>query len=952
MTPGARVGAYRLLEKLGEGGMGVVFKAQDERRSRLVALKVASPAVARDEVLRKRFAREARAAARVASPHVASVIDVGEHEGLPFIVLELLPGGSLGDVVKRDGPLPWRRAAERGLQIARGLQAIHAAGLVHRDLKPDNVLLDASGVCKITDFGLVGVTDEAGMTLTRDLTQTGEILGTVAFMSPEQADGKRAGSEADVYALGATLYYLLSGKTLFAGSGLMLLKKILMDTPIPLAKAAPGVPVELVAVVERMLAKDPAARGNAARAASDLTGLLAARRTAPRRSAALGIMAALAAAGAVVVLASSRRGTKESPPLPPPPAPRPVVESSIACADSATAEYAEKIRFSRDRRLRLVRVFGSSVRTGSAWIPALTFSPDGKRVAIASGRQVHEFDAGSGRELAEHPTPGEEETRVAWRGDLIAASTRAHAAHLWNVKAGQHLRLQHGGEVRDVDFSPDGRSVVTASRDASVTLWETATGKRSWTKTHGAPVETARFARSGDLVASGDGQGVVKLRDARTGKEVGTVPVAPGIAIRSISFSADDRAIVAAGDAKEIFVLDTGTARRVQTIEVSSGAGIPCVACSPVDADVVASVSTDGFVRLTRISDGHEVASGDLRTRGLAVAWSPDGLGLATSGENTTWRLWTVSADRRLVEVDPPQGRHTDAPLTVHFASGGPRFVTAGRDGTARLWDTRLSSSVSMFGKPRTWSCKGAVFMPGERRVLVGCVENDKGGGMMGIWDPAERESTTLENELEKCGYIVDAARGGRIAFTADTEGIHAWNLSEDRYEFKNFTGSSTHNLKAIACSRDGSRVLVAGEILGLWTLPGSAVEHVSQRTAYSAAFLGEDGKRFLVAFEDGSVELHDQGGRSHVSLRPHAGSASLVCASPDGSLALSAGTDGNVRLWSMSKKMEEGDAPLDELDLGPATDVAKCGEFTPDGRTVVIGTYRGLILEYDVRAP
>ncbi|HZU95742.1 MAG TPA: serine/threonine-protein kinase, partial [Planctomycetota bacterium] len=324
MTPGARVGAYRLLEKLGQGGMGVVFKARDERQGRLVALKIASPVLARDPVLRSRFAREARAAAAVESAHVASVIEVGEHEGRPFIVLELLPGGSLGDRVKRDGPLPWQRVVEYGVQIARGLQAIHAAGLVHRDLKPDNVLLDASGTCKITDFGLVGLTDEAGMTVTRELTQTGEILGTVAFMSPEQADGKKAGPEADVYALGATLHYLSSGRPPFEGTGLMLLKKILMDTPVPLGKVAPGAPVELVAAVERLLARDPAARGDAARAASDLSGLLVSAPAAPKRSALLAGALGLGAAGAIalaVFLASGHETAK----TPPTPTPTPVV---------------------------------------------------------------------------------------------------------------------------------------------------------------------------------------------------------------------------------------------------------------------------------------------------------------------------------------------------------------------------------------------------------------------------------------------------------------------------------------------------------------------------------------------------------------------------------------------------------------------------------------------------
>ncbi|HZV03077.1 MAG TPA: hypothetical protein VFF73_40595, partial [Planctomycetota bacterium] len=572
---------------------------------------------------------------------------------------------------------------------------------------------------------------------------------------------------------------------------------------------------------------------------------------------------------------------------------------------------------------------------------------------IVSGRYVCEIDPDSGKELAQLPILREDGTRVAWspRGDRIAASTRAHAAHVWNAATGEHLQTaRHDGEVLDVDFSPDGASFVTASKDKTLVVWKTATGERSWVGRHESPVDTVRFARSHPLVASADGGGVVKLWDAQTGKEIKTVTVAPGVAIHSLSFSKDDRWIVAGGDTRGIYVLGTGTGSDVRRLETHSVGEIPGVACSPRDDDVVASITTDCALQLTRISDGYEIASAPLGEKGWAVAWLPDGNRIATSGESARWRLWNVTPDHRLVEVGSPEGRHIDAPLTVRFTSDGRRFVTAGRDGVAGLWERRASLPVSTFRKPPPWHCMGAEFMPGDRRILVGFVEGGLGGGLIGIWDPAGKKSPILETEIPKHGYVMDSARGGRVLFTADSPSTYAWDVSEDGPVFKTSIETAVGSLKAVACSRDGARVVMAGESLVLWTPGNAALERLAGRRAYSTAFLGEDGQRVLGAFEDGSVELHDLGAHSHVTLPRHAGDAFLVCGSPDGNLALTGGADGYVELWNTSRKAGRYDHPLDELRLGAAGDTPSCAEFTPDGRSVIIGTARGVLLEYEVR--
>ncbi|MBI3725714.1 SUMF1/EgtB/PvdO family nonheme iron enzyme [bacterium] len=258
--PGSRVGQYTIVEALGQGGMGVVYKARDDVLGRLVAIKVIAGDLAADAKFMERFRREARAAATISHPNVTAIHQVGESDGLPFLVFELVPGGTLAARAAR-GPLPWREVASLGEQVASALAAVHAAGLVHRDLKPQNILLDAHGRAKLADFGLVRGTDPASSA--RGLTEDGEVVGTLEYMSPEQALGEGAVSaRSDLYSLGCTLYALLTGKPPFGRSagGYALLKKQMNEKPVPPSEVARDVPERLERLVLRLLAKSLDAR--------------------------------------------------------------------------------------------------------------------------------------------------------------------------------------------------------------------------------------------------------------------------------------------------------------------------------------------------------------------------------------------------------------------------------------------------------------------------------------------------------------------------------------------------------------------------------------------------------------------------------------------------------------------------------------------------------------------
>jgi serine/threonine-protein kinase len=274
-------GRYRLLRKLGEGGMGTVYVGVQEPLGRKVAVKVLLPVLARDATLVARFQREAELAASLGHPNIVQVTDFGVDDGAAFLVMDLLEGESLGAVIEREAPMSAERVRFIAAQILSALEAAHARDVVHRDLKPDNVFLTSvSGVAdlvKLLDFGIARLVEDAD----QKMTATGQVLGTPAYMSPEQARGRPVDARSDLYAVGVVMYEALSGRMPVTGSNYHELMFAIVDqVPTPLTELVPGLDPELVAVVDRAMNKETHARYASAaemRAALDALGPLSAR---------------------------------------------------------------------------------------------------------------------------------------------------------------------------------------------------------------------------------------------------------------------------------------------------------------------------------------------------------------------------------------------------------------------------------------------------------------------------------------------------------------------------------------------------------------------------------------------------------------------------------------------------------------------------------------------------
>src|SRR6516162_7582148 len=265
LMPGTKLGDYEVVKLLGSGGMGEVYRARDTRLARDVAIKVLPSFYSNDPGRLRRFEHEARAAAALNHPNILAVHQMGTHEGAPYLVSELLEGSTLRGLLLR-GPLPVRKTIDYGVHIARGLAAAHAKGIVHRDLKPENLFVTKDGRVKILDFGLAKLTqqppasDQSASTVSAE-TEPGTVMGTVGYMSPEQVRGSAADHRADIFAFGAIVYEMLTGKRAFQKpTSAETMSAILKEEPSSISQITPNLSPALQRVVHRCLEKNPEQR--------------------------------------------------------------------------------------------------------------------------------------------------------------------------------------------------------------------------------------------------------------------------------------------------------------------------------------------------------------------------------------------------------------------------------------------------------------------------------------------------------------------------------------------------------------------------------------------------------------------------------------------------------------------------------------------------------------------
>jgi serine/threonine protein kinase len=703
---GSRIAGYLLEEQIGQGGMAVVFRAHDERLDRRVALKILAPALAADEAFRQRFIRESRAAAAVDDPHIIPVFEAGEASGVLFIAMRYVRGGDVRSLVTELGVLPPRRAAEIVSQVASALDAAHASGLVHRDVKPANMLLAASASAGrpdhvyLSDFGLSKASLQAS-----GLTGTGMFLGTLDYIAPEQLEGKPVDGRADEYALACAAFELLSGAPPFHSvEPTAVMYAQLSDPPPRLTSRRPDLPPAVDEVFARALAKAPASRyatcqefSDAMRDALRITRHDPAPDTGRPPNQQVWPDDRTAGAGEPVTDAYARPGR--------PATSRPTKREPVEW------EPVEQAHGRRSRR-RPITLAGVGIVVVALAVAVLRSHiltgppPPGSGAACQAGHGSvgHRSANPAAFRLADTLTdPGGghhivEAAVFSLAGTTLMVGDATGSTYLWDTSTGQvtsTLTDPAAKGVLAVSPSCDGTTLAVGDADGSTYLWDVSTGHLiavlTDPDTGKRGVQAVAFSPDGKTLAVGDSNGTTYLRNAGTGKVTATLadPGSANVDVQAVAFS-PDAAMVATGDADgSSYLWDAGTGRLVATLTDPGPVSkdVQAIAFSP-DGGLLAAGDSDGSTYVWDTGTGRLVATlADSGTGSLgvvAVEFSPDGTVLAAGDSDGSTFLWDTGTDSLVRTLTDPSTQGVQA---VAFSPDGTMIATGDANGSSYLWN-------------------------------------------------------------------------------------------------------------------------------------------------------------------------------------------------------------------------------------------------------------------------
>jgi len=633
---------YRLLEFVGQGGMGQVWKARHRLLDRVVAIKVVRPELVRDADRLARFRREAQAVARLSHPNIVVAHDADEARGLHFLVMEYVQGKNLHQVVQARGPLAVAEACSFVRQAAVGLDHAHRAGVIHRDITAANLLLTSEGVVKVADFGLSVLREAPVVT---GLTDPGLGMGTPDYTAPEQLqDAAGVDGRADIYALGCVLYLLLAGRPPFEGSNAEKAAGHLERDPMPLADLRRDLPSRLTAAVSRMMAKRPEDRYQSAAEVADALASHADEATLaippqpPRFPARVGVVAGVAvlllalAWVAWALLASRTQPADDANDMPK------EAERRTAKFSPSTAPHFGLSRIPVVKTRRLLEGHSTPVM-------AVAISDDGKRgYSVSRDNELRVWDMAVDR----------------------------HKAHFAAIPP---------EVVRHAAFSPGGGRLFTVANDRTVSLKESESGKVVWTEAWGQKTTTAVFVAGGNQLLVGTADGRVRQVETDTGRQMAWWQ-AHKTAVFRLALTADEKRIATTSDDGEVCIWED--CKRVACWRLKPECMLPAVAFVGGRHLFCGAEGKDDTCDLREVETGRIVhAFEGMAQPSVCVAVSKDFRMSVVGNWNREARLHDLATGQLLAVL---QG-HAGPVMSVALAADGKTVLTGGMDSTVRVWN-------------------------------------------------------------------------------------------------------------------------------------------------------------------------------------------------------------------------------------------------------------------------
>jgi WD40 repeat protein len=943
-----------------------------------------------------RFRSEAEAVASLDHPHIVPIYEVGSHNGQPFFSMKLVEGGSLAQ--RLPGLAADARAGASLLAVvARAVHYAHQRGLLHRDLKPGNILLDAQGSPHVSDFGLAKRLGPKPAEAS--LTAQGLIVGTPNYMAPEQAASRGGVSTAtDVYSLGAILYELLTGRPPFgAETPLDTLRHLLEEDPVPPRGLNRRVDRDLETVCLKCLQKEPHQRYRSAEAlADDLERWLKGKpirarpvsrperalkwaRRQPHLAALTALLVIALIAGFAGVCWQWRRAEGAYHKA----ADHAESERRTAYARAIPLAYvqwlagnagpADRVLREADAQLRgwewhyLRRLFRvrqlATLQGHEDGVLAVAFSPDGGRVASGDARGVVKvWDRRVLREVRTLPGHTGAVSAVAFSPDgiYLTSGGAEGAVRVWNAATGEALAAfrAHAGRVTGLAFDPippavagpPARERLPAWRLAStgegeplqgeLKLWEAPSGKALGCRAGKNLLTAVAYSPDGKYLATAGPQGDVTGWDAATLEPVLTFRTYKRVTEQvfpwpnSVAFSADGGWVAAGSPAGLLRMWDAATAQECFSTLLPTHAGITGLAFAGPDGRILTAATTDNTIQGWYTASRKHAFSLRGHTRAVrAVACSPDGRCLASGSLDRTVKLWDLSQRGDDLTLRLPNQKGV---TSIAFAPDGARFASATRDRALRMWDMATGKAVFILRNlPET--INGVAFSPDGGQLA--CAGAD---GTVRLRDAAAGgEAAALRGHVGPVQAVVFRPDGAALASAGADGTVHLWEIRSGRESLCLRGATAVH---AVAFSPDGGRLAGAGDdgIVRVWDMATGKEALVlgdHEGPVYAAAF-SLDGRHLATASKDEVIRIWDATTGALVRrLRGHAGAVRGLACGPWGRLA-SAGDDRAVRVW---------DADGHELLALPGgTQTLRAIAFSPDGHRLVSAGDDGTIKIWD----